>query len=153
MRLVVQRVSQASVSVAGEEVGRIGRGLLVLVGCRDGDTADDAEYCCRKLLGVRLFDDEKEGKAWALSVQQANLQVLLVSQFTLFAALKGNKPSFHRSMPPGPAKEFYDAFRERVKAAYAPDKVADGVFGAKMDVALNNDGPVTIVIDSGPLQE
>lgn len=107
-----------------------------------------AEWCARKLLGVRLFDSADGSKPWARSVAQANLDVLLISQFTLFATLKGNKPDFHRAMGPTTAKPFWEAFVQRVRKAHTSGKVAEGTFGAKMAVRLCNDGPVTIELES-----
>jgi D-tyrosyl-tRNA(Tyr) deacylase len=150
MRLVLQRVTEASVTVDGEIVGRIGAGLLVLVGISEDDEGQSAhatmEWACRKLLGIRLW--EADGKAWAQSVTQAKLGVLLVSQFTLHAQLKGNKPDFHRAMKPELSKPFWETFVERVKASHKGLPVQTGTFGAKMSVSLVNDGPVTIVLDS-----
>ena len=148
MRAVVQRVSSASVHVDGAEVSAIGKGALALVGVTAGDAEEDAEYVCRKLLNLRLWESA-EGKPWSASLLSGQLDVLLVSQFTLFADLKANKPSFHRVMPPSEAGEFYARFVDRVRAAHAPGgQVRDGVFGAHMDVRLANDGPVTVIIDS-----
>ncbi|KGN64710.1 hypothetical protein Csa_014221 [Cucumis sativus] len=150
MRAVVQRVASASVQVDGRTVSEIGPGLLVLVGLHDSDSDTDAEYICRKVLNMRLFPNESTGKAWDLNVMQKNYEVLLVSQFTLYGMLKGNKPDFHVAMPPQRAKPFYASVVERFGKSYNPDAIKDGVFGAMMKVNLVNDGPVTMQIDSQP---
>ncbi|XP_058767940.1 uncharacterized protein LOC131641656 isoform X2 [Vicia villosa] len=148
MRAVVQRVASASVEVEGRIVSEIGPGLLVLVGIHDSDSDADADYICRKVLNMRLFTNEDSGKAWDHSVMQKNYQVLLVSQFTLYGILKGNKPDFHVAMAPQRAKPFYASVVDRFRNAYNSDAIKDGVFGAKMKVSLVNDGPVTMQLDS-----
>ncbi|XP_075488393.1 uncharacterized protein LOC142527462 [Primulina tabacum] len=148
MRAVVQRVTSASVEVEGRTVSAIGPGLLVLVGLHETDVESDAEYICRKVLNMRLFPSEKTGKSWDQNVVQRNYEVLLVSQFTLFGVLKGNKPDFHVAMPPEAAKPFYASLVEKFQKAYKMDAVKDGVFGAMMKVNLVNDGPVTMQLDS-----
>ncbi|XP_022994489.1 D-aminoacyl-tRNA deacylase isoform X2 [Cucurbita maxima] len=134
MRAVVQRVASASVEVDGRTVSEIGPGLLVLIGVHDSDTDSDAEYICRKVLNMRLFPNESTSKAWDLNVMQKNYEVLLVSQFTLYGILKGNKPDFHVAMPPQTAKPFYSSVVERFGKSYKPDAIKDGVFGAKMKI-------------------
>lgn len=148
MRAVVQRVASASVEVEGRIVSEIGPGLLVLVGIHDSDTDADADYICRKVLNMRLFPNEKTGRAWDHSVMQKNSGVLLVSQFTLYGTLKGNKPDFHVAMPPQRAKPFYESLVEKFRKSYNPDLIKDGLFGAMMKVNLVNDGPVTLQLDS-----
>ncbi|XP_034672324.1 D-aminoacyl-tRNA deacylase [Vitis riparia] len=148
MRAIVQRVSSASVEVEGRIVSEIGPGLLVLVGVHESDTDSDADYICRKVLNMRLFPNETTGRAWDQSVVQKNYGVLLVSQFTLYGILKGNKPDFHVAMPPQKAKPFYASFIDRFRTSYNPDAIKDGVFGAMMKVNLVNDGPVTMQLDS-----
>ncbi|CAL0309301.1 unnamed protein product [Lupinus luteus] len=148
MRAVVQRVASASVEVDGRIVSEIGPGLLVLVGIHHSDSDSDADYICRKVLNMRLFSNENTGKTWDHSVIQKNYQLLLVSQFTLYGFLKGNKPDFHVAMPPQQAKTFYASLVERFRNAYNPDAIKDGVFGAMMKVNLVNDGPVTMQLDS-----
>ena len=147
MRLVLQRVSEASVTVDGQVVGSIGKGLLVLCGISEDDDEAASDWACRKLLGIRLWEDD-QGKPWAQSVTSSKLGVLLVSQFTLHAQLKGNKPDFHRAMKPDRSRPFWDAFVKKVTNAHKGVPVQTGVFGAKMSVALINDGPVTIELDS-----
>ncbi|XP_027105447.1 uncharacterized protein [Coffea arabica] len=148
MRAVVQRVASASVEVEGRIVSAIGPGLLVLVGLHESDADSDAEYICRKVLNMRLFPNEKTGKTWDQNVMQKNLEVLLVSQFTLYGILKGNKPDFHVAMPPEKARPFYESVVEKFRKAYTPDVIKDGIFGAMMKVNLVNDGPVTMQLDS-----
>ncbi|KAI9096336.1 hypothetical protein K1719_026055 [Acacia pycnantha] len=148
MRAVVQRVASASVEVEGRIVSEIGPGLLVLVGLHDSDSDADSDFICRKVLNMRLFPNESTGKGWDQSVMQRNYQVLLVSQFTLYGFLKGNKPDFHVAMPPQKAKPFYASLVDRFKNAYNNDAIKDGVFGAMMKVSLVNDGPVTMQLDS-----
>jgi len=147
MRVVIQRVSSAHVTVQGQLVSKIGPGLCVLVGLSRNDTEKDAEYMCRKILNTRLWPN-KDGRPWSMSVAQQNYEVLLVSQFTLHCVLKGNKPDFHNAMNPDQAKLFWSSFVGRVQKAYLPLRVFDGVFGAMMAVSLVNDGPVTITLDS-----
>ncbi|EEF39822.1 D-aminoacyl-tRNA deacylase isoform X2 [Ricinus communis] len=148
MRAVVQRVSSASVEVDGNTVSEIGPGLVVLVGLHESDTDSDADYICRKVLNMRLFPNETTGRAWDQNVMQRNYGVLLVSQFTLYGIMKGNKPDFHVAMPPQKAKPFYDSVVEQFRKSYTPDAIKDGVFGAMMKVNLVNDGPVTMQLDS-----
>ncbi|OMO76349.1 Plant peroxidase [Corchorus capsularis] len=148
MRAVVQRVTSASVEVDGRIVSEIGPGLLVLVGLHDSDTESDADYICRKVLNMRLFPNESTGRGWDQSVMQRSYEVLLVSQFTLYGFLKGNKPDFHVAMPPQKAKPFYESLVDKFRKAYKPDAIKDGVFGAMMKVSLVNDGPVTMQLDS-----
>ncbi|XP_057764336.1 uncharacterized protein LOC130985393 isoform X2 [Salvia miltiorrhiza] len=123
MRAVVQRVASASVEVEGRLISSIGPGLLVLVGLHETDVDSDAEYICRKVLNMRLFQNENTGKTWDQNVMQKNYEVLLVSQFTLYGVLKGNKPDFHVAMPPAAAKSFYASLVERFQKAYRADAV------------------------------
>ena len=140
MRALVQRVSQASVTVDGNEVARIGPGLLVLLGIRNGDGIDQADRLAQKLLALRVFEDEA-GKM-NLSVGDVGGEVLCVSQFTLYGDVrKGNRPSFIEAAPPDEAEPLY----ERVRAALG---AKGGVFGARMAVSLVNDGPVTLLIET-----
>ncbi|KAK3431300.1 hypothetical protein EUGRSUZ_E03165 [Eucalyptus grandis] len=137
MRAVVQRVASASVEVEGRTVSEIGPGLLVLVGIHDSDTDSDADYICRKVLNMRLFTNESTGRGWDQNVMQKNYGVLLVSQFTLYGILKGNKPDFHVAMPPQKAKPFYESLVERFRKTYSPDAVKDGIFGAMMKLTMD----------------
>ncbi|XP_024145843.1 D-aminoacyl-tRNA deacylase 1 isoform X2 [Oryzias melastigma] len=147
MRAVIQRVTKASVTVGEEQVSSIGRGLCVLLGISVDDTQKDAEYMVRKILNLRLFEDES-GRSWSQSVMDGNLEVLCVSQFTLQCILKGNKPDFHAAMPAELAQPFYNSILEDMRSAYKPELVKDGKFGAKMQVHIQNDGPVTVELTS-----
>jgi D-aminoacyl-tRNA deacylase len=145
MRSVVQRVSSASVDVAGARVCGIGRGLLVLLGVRKGDTAADLEWMAEKVLNLRIFDDA-EG-TMNLSLLDVAGELLVVSQFTLLAdARKGRRPSYIDAAPPEEARSLYEAFCDRLAVSGRP--VRRGVFQAMMEVSLKNDGPVTIVLDA-----
>jgi D-tyrosyl-tRNA(Tyr) deacylase len=140
VRAVVQRVASASVTVEGEEIARIGRGLVVLLGVRGGDTTDDADTLIRKLLALRVFEDADGRMNLALADVQG--QVLCVSNFTLYAnTRKGNRPSFVDAAPPEEAEPLYERVREGLGAR-------GGRFGARMAIELVNDGPVTLVIDT-----
>lgn len=146
MRLLIQRVQNASVTIEGREHSRIGKGLLVLVGIEQSDTQEDIDWLTGKLLRLRIFDDENG--VMNLDVQQTEGEIMVVSQFTLFASTKkGNRPSYIRSAPEAFSRPMYEKFVAAVEAA-SGKKVATGVFGADMKVALTNDGPVTIWIDS-----
>ena len=146
MRLLIQRVLNASVTIDGREHSRIGKGLLVLVGIENSDTQEDIDWLTGKLLRLRIFDDENG--VMNLDVQQTEGEIMVVSQFTLFASTKkGNRPSYIRSAPEAISRPMYEKFVAAVEAA-SGKKVATGEFGADMKVALTNDGPVTIWIDS-----
>lgn len=146
MRLLIQRVREASVCVGGEVLSRIGQGLLVLVGVGVDDTQEDVEYLAGKLVRLRIFDDEQG--VMNLDVRQVGGQVLVVSQFTLQASTrKGNRPSYVRAAPEAVSRPMYERFTARI-AELLEREVATGEFGADMQVALVNDGPVTIWIDS-----
>ncbi|TKR77814.1 hypothetical protein L596_018722 [Steinernema carpocapsae] len=148
MRAVIQRVLNASVVVGEETVSSIGGGLCVLVGIECGDSKDDVEYLVRKLVGIRLFSNEENGKRWDKSAKDLGLEILCVSQFTLHATLKGNKPDFRRAMGPEEAPGVYADFLAQLKKAHKEDLIKDGRFGEMMAVNLVNDGPVTITLDS-----
>ncbi|CAH8534805.1 unnamed protein product [Dicrocoelium dendriticum] len=148
MRAVIQRVKEASVSVDNSIVSHIGRGILVLIGLSSKDTDADIAYIARKLLNVRLFPSADGSRRWDKSVRDLGLEVLCVSQFTLYCELKGNKLDFHRAMSPAPSALIYATLIARLRKDYLSERVKDGVFGAIMDVKLVNDGPVTIVLDS-----
>ncbi|CAH8523187.1 unnamed protein product [Schistosoma rodhaini] len=150
MRAVVQRVKQASVSVNDSIVSQIGRGILVLIGLSRRDTESDMEYIVRKILNIRLFPSLDGIRRWDKSVKDLNLEILCVSQFTLYSELKGNKLDFHNAMDPKLSKDIYSQLINRLKKNYNEEKVKDGIFGAMMDVSLINDGPVTITLDSNP---
>jgi D-aminoacyl-tRNA deacylase len=140
VRALVQRVAEASVSVGGEEVSRIGAGLLVLLGVRRGDGAEQADRIARKVRSLRVFEDA-EGRM-NLSVEDVQGEVLCVSQFTLYGdSRRGNRPSFVDAAPPEEAEPLY----ERVRGAL---EAQGGMFGARMSVALVNDGPVTLLVEA-----
>lgn len=146
MRAVVQRVSAASVTVEDRKVGTIGPGLLVLLGVARGDTEKDGEYLAEKLAGLRIFEDEEE--KMNRSVAQIGGSILLVSQFTLYGDVRhGRRPSFTQAAPPEEANRLYEDLAQKLR-----DKgltVETGQFQAHMEVSLVNDGPVTILLDSG----
>ncbi|XP_016931023.4 D-aminoacyl-tRNA deacylase isoform X1 [Drosophila suzukii] len=146
MRAVIQRVKAAKVTVLDELVSSIGPGLCVLVGIKASDTAKDVEYLVWKILALRLF--EEEGKRWQKSVKDLNLELLCVSQFTLYHRLKGNKPDFSAAMKGEEAQKLYNHFLERLGQSYDSSKIKDGKFGAYMQVHIENDGPVTINLES-----
>ena len=146
MRLLIQRVREASVTIEGEVRSQIGQGLLVLVGIEEADGDEDIEWLAGKLLRLRIFDDEQG--VMNLDVQQVGGELLIVSQFTLFASTrKGNRPSYIRSAGAAISRPLYERFVRRVEEL-AGRSVGTGEFGADMQVALVNDGPVTIWIDS-----
>ena len=146
MRLVIQRVKEASVTIDGDVVSRIGQGLFILVGVENGDTEADMEWLAAKVAGLRIFNDE-EG-VMNRSVVDIDGQLLAVSQFTLTASTKkGNRPSYIRAASHELAVPLYDKFCARL-SEIAGRPVQKGVFGADMQCALVNDGPVTIIIDS-----
>jgi len=145
MKAVVQRVSDAGVAIGGREVGAIGRGLLVLLGVETGDDGATADLLARKIAALRIFEDDA-GKM-NRSVLEVGGGLLVVSQFTLLAdTRKGNRPSFTAAAPPDEAAPAVARFAEALRALGV--KVETGVFGARMEVELVNDGPVTIVLDS-----
>lgn len=146
MRLVIQRVTKASVNIEGEEHASVRQGLLVLLGIEDEDTKEDVNYLVTKLCNMRIFSDA-EGKM-NLDIKQINGDVLVVSQFTLHAATKkGNRPSFIKAARPEKAIPLYEAFISET-ALTLGKQVKSGTFGADMKVELVNDGPVTILMDS-----
>lgn len=146
MRLVIQRVREASVSIDGEKVSAIGKGLLVLVGVETGDTEDDVKWLVGKTAGLRIFDDENG--VMNKSIQDIDGEALAVSQFTLTASTRrGNRPSYIRAAGHELAVPLYEKYCDLLAEALGKP-VGRGVFGADMKVALVNDGPVTIIIDS-----
>ena len=146
MRAVVQRVSRARVTVKGETAGEIGLGLLVLLGVGAGDTRTEADYLVEKTIGLRIFEDA--GGKMNLSVAEVGGALLVVSQFTLYGdARRGKRPSFDGAAPPEQARELYEYFVEKVRASGV--RLETGRFQETMQVELVNDGPVTILLDSG----
>jgi len=146
MRAVIQRVSSASVSIEGARHAGIGKGLLVLLGIEQGDTETELEWLCGKIMRMRLFPDAED--VMNLDITQSHGALLVVSQFTLHASTaKGNRPSYIRAARPEEAIPLYERAKSRL-AELLGQEVESGVFGAMMEVALVNDGPVTIIIDS-----
>ena len=150
MRVVVQRCLRAEVRIAGETVGQIGRGFLLLVGVTDRDTTKEADLLAKKVGQMRVFEDA-EGKM-NLGLKEVDGAILSISQFTLYAdCRKGNRPSFIRAARPETAEPLYDYFNERLRTEYGL-QVETGRFGADMKVDFINDGPVTILLDSEELR-
>lgn len=146
MRVVIQRVTEASVTINQQIHGQIETGLIVLAGFEENDSDEDLHWISKKIADLRIFSDQ-DGKM-NLSVQDVEGEILLVSQFTLFASTKkGNRPSFIRSASPEIAVPLYDKFILMLNELL-PNKIKTGVFGADMKISLINDGPVTITIDS-----
>lgn len=146
MRAVLQRVTQASCTVNGEITGAIETGFLVLLGIEDADTLEDLDWLAQKIIGMRVFGDENGMMNKALA--DVSGDILLISQFTLFAATKkGNRPGFTRAARPDVAIPLYEKMIEKLSALLGK-KVKTGIFGADMKIALLNDGPVTILIDT-----
>lgn len=151
MRAVIQRVKYASVTVDNETVGKINGGFLVLLGVGKGDTEAEADLLAAKIAKMRVFCDEN-GKM-NLSLSQVGGEILVISQFTLYAnCVHGNRPDFFNSEAPARANELYEYFTEKVKAL-SECKTEHGIFGADMKVELLNDGPVTIILDTDELRK
>ena len=148
MRAVVQRVKKSSVTVEEKITGKIGQGLMVLIGVEDGDSEKDADYIADKVCGLRIFEDER-GKM-NLSVEDIGGEVLAVSQFTLLAdARKGRRPSFTKAAAPDEANALYRKVIDKIESRNI--NVEEGVFQAEMMVEIHNDGPVTILLDSNKM--
>ena len=148
MRFVIQRVTESSVKVDGKVIGQIGKGFMVLIGVADSDTKEIADKMVKKMTGLRIFEDE-EGKT-NLSLDAVGGELLLISQFTLYAnCKKGNRPSFVEAGKPDMAEELYESIISKCKEQIPV--VERGMFGADMKVSLVNDGPFTIVLDSDRL--
>ncbi len=146
MRAVIQRVSEASVTIEGNKVADIKTGLLILIGIEDADTKEDIEWLSSKIIKLRIFGDD-EG-LMNRSIEDINGDIIVVSQFTLHAATKkGNRPSYIRAAKPDVAIPLYEAFMKQVESDLGK-KIQTGIFGADMKVSLLNDGPVTIIIDT-----
>jgi len=145
MRAVIQRVKEAEVKISGKTVGKIGKGLLVLLAVHQDDTEDKIEKMATKIINLRIFGDQAD--KMNLSVKDMGGEILVVSQFTLYGDIsKGNRPSFIESAKPDKAVPYYEKFVEKIKVSGL--KTATGEFGAMMEVSLINDGPVTIVVES-----
>lgn len=146
MRVIVQRVKESRVEIGGETVGRIGQGLMVLLGITDGDGKEHCDFLADKLINLRIFTDEQD--KMNLSLQDISGEMLIVSQFTLYGdCKKGRRPSFIGAAKPDVAIPLYEYFIEAVKAK-GVKKVATGEFGADMQVYIQNDGPVTLMLDT-----
>lgn len=146
MRTVIQRVAHASVTIGGEIKSRIGKGLMILVGIEDKDTQEDIEWLARKIINLRIFDDENG--VMNRSVLEIHGEIMVVSQFTLHASTKkGNRPSYIKASGPAIAIPLYERFCAKLREL-SGHEVATGEFGADMKIELVNDGPVTILIDS-----
>lgn len=146
MRVVIQRVSKASVRVNHETVGSIGKGLLILAGFEDDDNSEDLQWLASKIVNLRIFSDQQG--LMNLSVRDVDGEILVVSQFTLHALTKkGNRPSFIKAAKPEKAVPFYENFISLLQSELGK-KIQTGIFGAMMDVELINEGPVTIFIDT-----
>jgi D-tyrosyl-tRNA(Tyr) deacylase len=147
MRLLIQRVTYAKVTVEGKTAGEIGPGMLVFLGVGEGDTDEICAEMARKATHLRIFEDEN--KKMNFDVTLGFKSVLVISQFTLYAdTRKGNRPSFTSAAKPEEAKRLYEKFISELKALIGEEKVAEGVFGAMMKIELLNDGPVTIWVES-----
>lgn len=144
MKLVIQRAKDASVTVNEKIVGKIDKGFVVLFGVKEGDTREDADYLVKKLINLRVFTDEND--KMNLSIKEVGGELLIISQFTLYADCSGgNRPSFVNAAKPDIANELYEYFCSECEKQNI--KVEKGIFGAKMEVRLMNDGPVTIILD------
>jgi len=146
MKIIIQRAKNAKVIVDGEMVGSISKGLMILVGITHSDTLEDVKFCAKKVANLRIFEDDL-GKL-NLSVKDIQGSILSISQFTLYGETsKGNRPSFTEAARPEIAEPLYEAFNDELRHTFGLP-VEAGVFGAMMDVAFTNDGPVTLVVES-----
>jgi D-tyrosyl-tRNA(Tyr) deacylase len=146
MRVIVQRVKSSQVTVNGEIIGKIGRGLNLLVGISHTDTDAEIDWMVRKCLELRLFPDDEGSDKWQKSVQEINGELLVISQFTLYGdCRKGRRPSFDRSATPTLAVDLYNLFVSKLQKSGL--RVETGKFGAMMQVAIENDGPVTLILE------
>ncbi|XP_025192370.1 D-aminoacyl-tRNA deacylase isoform X1 [Melanaphis sacchari] len=145
MKVVVQRVLRAKVSVDGHEVNSITKGLCLLVGLQKTDEKNDIDAMVQKILKLRLFNQDE--KKWHCNVMDMNYEILSISQFTLCYKLKGNKLDFHMAMPSGLAMQNYQYFLDTLRKHYNPNKIKDGAFGEMMEVEIVNDGPVTVQLE------
>ena len=146
MRVIIQRVRSSQVRVNGEIVGKIEKGLNLLVGIATNDSIYEINWMLRKCLELRLFSDENSESKWTKSVQDIGGELLVISQFTLYGDCRqGRRPSFSNSAPPAEAEKLYNLFVEQLKKSGL--KVETGIFGAMMEVSINNDGPVTLLLE------
>ncbi|KAH7641757.1 D-aminoacyl-tRNA deacylase [Dermatophagoides farinae] len=148
MRAVIQRVKSASVTVDGKLISKIGPGLCVLIGISRDDKETDSDWIMNKILKLCLFDNIESGRRWSSNVVDRQLEILCVSQFTLYATMKGNKLDFHHSMESTTSRIVYECLLDKMRRSYDPLKIHDGLFGAFMALDIVNDGPVTINIES-----
>ncbi len=147
MRTIIQRVSSASVTIDGTIYSSIGIGLVILLGIKSGDGEGEVKYLAEKCINLRIFEDQDE--KMNLSVKDINGSILIVSQFTLYGdTRKGNRPSFVEAAPPQIAEPLYEKFVSVLQDSLGKEKIATGVFRAMMEVALVNDGPVTVIVES-----
>jgi len=148
MRALIQRVSSGGVDIPSELYSqRIGSGMVLLLGISENDSENEINYVAEKCSNLRIFEDE-EGKI-NLSLKDIGGEILLISQFTLYGdTKKGNRPSFNKAAKPEKAKELYDLFARKLKSIVGDNKVKEGIFGAMMKVTINNDGPVTVLVES-----
>ncbi|KAI9104766.1 D-tyrosyl-tRNA deacylase [Phlyctochytrium arcticum] len=148
MRAVLQRVSTASVAVNNSIISQINKGLCLLIGITTDDTEKDVDWMVNKITTLRVFEDEN-GRSWSKSVKDLDLEILSVSQFTLYALTsKGTKPDFHLAMKSDESKPLYTQFVAKLGQAHKPERVKDGEFGAMMQVQIVNEGPITLTLDS-----
>ena len=144
MRFIIQRVNQANVSIKGKDsLNKIGKGLLIYVGINKTDNEEYLDIICEKLLNAKLFDDEIESR-WKESVSSLDLEILIISNFTLYNNFKGTKPNFNHSMDGSNAKILFDKLIEKLKEKYKKEKIKTGEFGEYMLIDSQNDGPVNI---------
>ncbi|OAD54501.1 D-tyrosyl-tRNA(Tyr) deacylase 1 [Eufriesea mexicana] len=146
MKIVMQRVTRASVSVDGEVISSIGNGLCILIGIKRDDTIEDMKYIVKRILNTKIFDDNN--KKWSTNIMDKQYEILCISQFTLYHTLKGNRLDFHKAMPAQEAEQFYNKFLAELGKNYKPELIKDGKFGAMMEVNIKNNGPVTLEIES-----
>jgi len=150
MKAIIQRVRYGKVIVDNQEISAIGPGICVLLGISKEDTQQDLDYMVRKILNLRVFEDET-GKRWMKSVTDLKREVLCISQFTLCHTLKGNKPDFRSAMATDESRAMYEQFLAQMCKNYEATLVKNGVFGAHMQVCIENDGPVTLELESPKL--
>lgn len=148
MKVIVQKVHSSKITVEDDEVCSIGPGLCVFVGFCKNDTEKDVDYMVKKLLALKLFEDKITGKKWNKNVKDSEYEVLCVSQFSLYNKIKGNTLEFHQAMQTDDAREFYYSFLKKLGQNYCDEKIKDGRYGVVRVVHIQNDGPVTITLES-----